>query len=264
MTRWKSARDATESAGSGYSLTRDNYFCKVWGLHKDIGDQTRANYDKPLDADRDATQFLTQRAMLRQEAQWVTDHFKTGVWGTDATGGSTFNYWDSYAISDPITDIETAKETILSQTGFEANTLVLGYTVFRWLKNHPDIVERIKYTSANVITEDIMAKYFGVDRVLVAKAVINTAAEGVTASYGFTHGKNALLLYVAPAPSILNPSAGYTFSWKGVSEGLGTNVGMTRFRMQHLRADRIECQLAWANKLVMSDLGYFFHNATQT
>ena len=50
--------DGTESAGSGYSLSTASYSSNVWALHKDIGDQVRANSDSPLDPDMDATKFL--------------------------------------------------------------------------------------------------------------------------------------------------------------------------------------------------------------
>lgn len=253
--------DATESAGSGYSLSQDNYFAEVYALHKDIGDQTRSNTDNPLNADRDATKFVTQRMMLRQEIQWAADYFKTGVWATDVVGGTNFTQWSDFAGSDPLEDIEQGKEVVLQTTGFEVNTLVMGYHVFRKLKNHPDLVDRIKYTSSDAVTTAIMARYFEVDRILIAKAIKNTAHEGQTGSYGFTAGSNAWMGYVNPTPSIMEPSAGYVFTWKGVSDGLGTNIGIQRFRMQHLRADRIEAQIAWTNKVVASDMGYFFSAA---
>ena len=250
--------DATESAGSGYNLGTDNYFAPVYAIHKDIGDQTRANADIPLNMDRDATEFVTSRLMLREEVQWVSDYFKTGVWGTDVTPA---NLWSDYTLSDPLTDIETGKEKILSTTGYEANTLVLGYQVFRQLKNHPDIVDRYKYTSAEAITEDMMAALFGVEKVLVAKAIKATNAEGQTGVYAFTHGKNALLCYSAPAPSLLAPSAGYIFAWRGVSEGLGQNIGVKSIPMPWIGATRIEGQIAFVDKVVGSDLGYFFNGA---
>lgn len=253
--------DATESAGSGYNLSQDNYFCDVYAFHKDIGDQVRQNTDSPLDPDRDATQFVTQRIMLRQEVQWTTSYFTTGIWGTDVTGGSSFTQWSDFAGSDPIEDIYTGIQTVLSNTGFEPNTLVLGYTVWRKLKNHPDFVDRVKYTSSDALTPDIFARYLDIDRVFIAKAIQNTAKEGQTASYGFVFGKSAWLGYVNPQPAIMQPSAGYVFTWKGVSDGLGTNIGITRFRMQHLRADRVEAQVAWTNKVVATDLGYFFSSA---
>lgn len=249
---------ATESAGSGYTLSTDTYSADVYAFHKDVDDQTRANSDNPLNPDRDATQFVTQRMLMRQEIQWMSDFFTTGVWATDVTGGSSFTQWSNYASSDPIADIETGKSTILASTGFLPNTLVLGYDAFRQLRHHPDIVDRIKYTSAENVTEGILARYFGVSNVYVARAVKNTGAEGAADSFSLIAGKNAALYYVAPSPGVLTPSAGYQFAWRGVSDGMGQNVGVTRFRMPELRADRIEAQMAWDNKVIASDLGYFF------
>lgn len=257
--------DATESAGSGYNLDTDTYSADVWAFHKDIGDQTRQNADAPLDMDRDATQFVTQRLMLRREIQWVSDYFTTSVWGKDYTGVASapstdeFVYWSDYANSNPLNDVEAGKEYVLSITGFIPNTLVLGYQVFRQLKHHPDIVDRVKYTSSENITEAILARLFEVDNIYVAKAIKATNAEGGTAAYSFTHGKHAWLGYVNPSPGLLAPSAGYIFAWDGVSSGLGTEIGVNRFRMEHLKADRIEAEIAFDDKVVATDLGAFFN-----
>ena len=263
--------DGTASAGSGYGLTTDNYAADVFAFHKDIGDQTRANSDNPLNPDMEATQFVTQRLLLRREVQWMTDYFGTGVWGTTVTGTTSYSpgadtyKWSDYVEttsynSNPITDIEYAKATVLSTTGYEPNTLVLGYRVFQILKSHPLLVDRYKYTQAGaIVTEDLLAQLFGVDRVLVAKSVVNTGNEGSNAqSYGFTSGDNALLCYTAPNPGLMTPSAGYTFMWTGVSGGLGSTVGVSRFRMEELKADRVEGEIAFDNKVVASDMGYFF------
>jgi hypothetical protein len=56
-------------------------------------------------------------------------------------------------------------------------------------------------------------------------------------------------------------SAGYNFVWSGVGGGLGTSSAVSRFRMDHLRADRLEIESAWDFKAVASPLGYFFSNA---
>ena len=256
--------DATETAGTGYNVGTDNYNCKVYGIHKDIGDQVVQNSDNPLNPRADATRFITQKMLLRQEAEWITDYFTTSLWGTDKTGGTNFTQWNNYATSDPIEDIELGKETILNNTGYMPNTLVIGYQAFRKLKHHPDIQDRIKYTQPvinSTIDSQLLAAMFGVERVLVAKAIRNTAVENATDSYSFFHGKHALLCYSAPSPSLLSPTAGYTFVWSGVSMGLGTNVGIKAFRMEKLSAERIEAQMAWDNKIVASNMGYFFSGA---
>lgn len=257
----KARADGEESVGSGYGLSTDSYNCITYAFHKDVGDQIRANSDSPLNPDRDATEFVTQRLILRKEKQWVSDVFTTSKWATDMTPA---NLWSDYAASNPINDIEVAKRTILLNTGYLPNTLAMGYDVFIQLKNHPDLVDRIKYTGGivdQIQTEKNLAQLFGLKNVYIAQAINNTAAEGITAVYAFTHGKHALLCYVPPNPGLLTPAAGYTFLWRGAGAGLGANATIKRFRMEERASDRIEGQMAFANKIVGSDLGYFFNGA---
>jgi hypothetical protein len=245
-----------ESAGSGYTLSNDSYFCDVFALHKDISDFDRTNTDSPLDADRNAVTFLTQAALVRKEAQWVSDYFATGIWGTDNTSTTK---WSDYVSSDPIGDLDVAKVAMLEATAQEGNTLILGLRVFNQLKNHPDIVDRIKYTSSRVVTEDVLASLFGVGRVLVPKAVSDGVAEGKTAAPALMHGKHALLLHVAPSPGLEVASAGYTFNWTGFASGFsGQGVAVSKFRMENLKSDRVEAHVAFDLKVVASQLGYFW------
>jgi hypothetical protein len=172
------------------------------------------------------------------------------------------NLWSAYGTSDPITDIETGKRTILLNTGFLPNMLVCGYDVFRYLKHHPDIVDRYKHTTAESISEDMIARVLGVDMLKVAMSVKATNVEGETAAMSFgIDSQDALLCFVQPSPGLLAPSAGYTFVWRGL---LGSTDGLRikRFRMENLAADRIEGELALDNKIVAPDLGYFFNEAT--
>ena len=248
---------ATESEGSGYGVSNASYSCDVYAFHKDVDDQTAANTDAPLDPEGDAARFVAQRMLTRLERKFMTDFFATSIWATDATPGTLWND----ALSDPIGDMDTAKEAILGVTGYDPNTLLLGYQVFRQLKNHPDIVDRIKYTTSDVVTEALLAKYFGVDRVLVSRAVYASNNEGETAAYAFAGGKHALLAYVAPSPSLLTPSAGYTFIWDNVSDGQNNVIGTVRIPIPEKRVVRVESQMAFDNKPVSTDLGYFFNGA---
>lgn len=256
--------DSEESAGGGMGLSTDSYSCDVWAFHKDVGHLTMANADAGVNIERTPTQFVTQRLLLRQEKQWVTDYFTTGVWGTDITGvtsspsASQTIYWSDFSASDPINDIETAKTAVLSTTGFMPNTLVLGYQVFAKLKQHPDLVDRIKYTQRGIVTREIMGSVFDIPNLWVAQAIQNTANEGQTGSYSFVHGKNAWLGYVNPAPEMEAPSAGYVFGWTGVSQGMGTTIGISDFYIQQLKTTRYEGEIAFDNKVVGTDLGYFF------
>ena len=251
--------DSMESAGSGYTLSTSSYFADVWAIHKDIGHQVRANSDPGLDPDRAATQFVTSRLLIRREVQWAADYFAASIWGTDLT---PTNLWSDFSgASDPINDVEVGKRTILSNTGYLPNTLVLGYQVWEKLRNHPDIIDRIKYTSAESVTTAILARVFGIERVLICQAVYASNIEGETAATGFVHGKHALLCYVNPNPGLMAPSAGYIFAWRGVSDMMGETIGISRFYMQEKKCWRVEGEIAFDDVLTGTDLGYFFSGA---
>lgn len=253
----------TESAGGGYSVSTDSYFCEPYAFHKDIDDQTRANSDD-VNLDQGAMQFVTQRILLKREKLWVTKNFQPGVWGTTITGvasapgGGQVLRWDD-ANSDPRSNVKAARRKILSTTGYKPNTLVLHYDVCDALIDHPDFVERIKYTSRESIDTDALAKIFGVDRVLVAGAIENSAKEGVSpAVMDFVYGKHAWLGYVAKSPGLMEPSAGYTFSWKYAGVPKANAVQIKRFRMEHIESERIEGAMSLDDKQVALDMGYFF------
>ena len=251
--------DGTESAGSGYGLSTDSSSASVWALHKDIGDQTRANADAPLNMDQDATRYLSQQMLIRQERDWATNYFGTSIWGTDTTPSTL---WSASSGSDPIGDVQTGINTVLTNTGYRPNVGVCSYAVFSILKNHADIVERYKYTTSESLTTTLIARTLGLDELYVMGSIVNTADEGASASYAQIGDKDMLLAYVPDSPGLMQPSAGYNFSWTGLanSGGFGTATSVSRFRMDHLRADRLEIQSSWDYKVVSSALGYFFSN----
>jgi hypothetical protein len=259
----------TESAGIGYKVdSTSNYFCDVLALHHDIDDQIRANADSPLNLDRESTLLLTMQALIYREVYFAANFLTTGIWTTDVTGVSASPttgqvlQWND-ANSTPIENVRTAKRVVAQSTGFEPNVLTLGRAVYDALIDHPDIVDRIKYATAtnnepakaNLVT---LASLFEVDEILVSNAIYNTATEGQTASHSFVAGKTALLTYRPPAPGLMTPSAGYTFSWTGYVGAQSDGQRLMRYRIEPIKSDRIEIEMAFTQGKVAADLGYFF------
>lgn len=263
---------ATQSAGGGFRLSTDNYFADVWAFHKDVDDQTRANADAILDPDRSAVQFTTQACLARRENEWATNYFGTSIWGgtdqTGVTGGSPstneFRYWNETG-STPIVDIREQKQAVSRTTGFTPNTLVLGSDVWNTLQDHADFTDRIVSGQTPggpaIVNRAVLASVLELERVLVSDAVINAGPEEGTDSIDFILGKHALLAYVAPSPAIDIPSAGYTYSWTGLFGAGATGSRIKRFRIEKESADRVECEMAWDQKVVASELGRFFDGA---
>lgn len=257
---------ATESVGGDYSVQASNpYYCKVHAFHKDVNAQERANYDEPLDADTDATDFVTGKMIIRREVEWASKYFQAGIWTTEITGVTSgpagpqaikFNL----STSDPIGVILGQALAMAGATGYKPNTLVLSPYVFVALKNHHDILDRIKYTQKGIVTADLLAQLFEVDNVYVAWGVVNAANAGAVDNINFIMGKNALLCYVNPKPGLRKPSAGYIFSWTGL-EGAGAysnRIIRLPMDMLGLGTERIEGEIAFDAKVIAQDLGCFF------
>jgi hypothetical protein len=265
----KQRAPGTESAGGGFSVSTDSYSAKVYAFHKDIDDQLRANADAPLNLDREATEYVTLKALLKREKIWTSSFFTTGKWTTDVTGAATSPgtgevlQWND-AASTPIENVRTGKATILESTGLEPNTLVLGYRTFLALVDHPDIVDRVKYSGGvgndrpAMVGINALQQLLDIERILVMKSIENTAAEDDTNVHAFIGGKHALLCHAASSPGIMTASAGYTFSWTGLIGSGNQGNRIKRFRMEHLESDRVEIQMAFDMKKVAADLGYFF------
>lgn len=255
----------TESAGGDYGVeAQDPYYCRKHAFHKDVTEEERANYDEPLDADKDATDFVSQKMLIRREMQWASNFFKAGVWGTEISGAEADGEnqaikWN-LATSNPIKDITDAAVDMAGATGFKPNTLVLSPAAFTALKNHEDILDRIKYTQKGIVTADLLATLFEVDHVHVAWAVVNTAAKGADANIGFIMGKHALLCYSNPAPALRKPSAGYIFAWTGLegSGAYGNRIVRLPMDVLGLGTERIEGEIAFDAKQVCKDLGIFY------
>jgi len=258
---------ATESAGSGFHIDNSpNYFCDRWAFHMDVDDDTRQNADDPIDLDRDATQFIMQNLLIRREKLFNSRYMVPGAWtGYTYTDGNGVlqrgdfvaqELWSSDN-SNPMAQVESIKTGMKRTTSIAPNTMIVSYDLNARLKEHPLVLERIKYTQTAIVTEELLAALFGVDKYLVASAVENSAQEGQVGQYDFMTADSMLLCYAAPAPGILKPSAGYIFSWEGQFGGSQYGSRIKTMRMEHLAADRVEGEMAFDMHQVASDLGVF-------
>ncbi len=267
--------DAAESAGGGFNLSTAGYSASVWAFHKDVGDQVRRNSDPAVDIDVMTTKKVMQTMLIRRDRFFMTKYFTSGVWGTDATGTAggqpgttTPPFWDDDANGDPFSDVAFAQTTILQNTGFMPNILLLSWNVYQALRKQPLIVDRIKYTTptfAGTITPQLLAQAFAVDRVVVSKAVYNSAGENLAAVMSFVASKSALLVYSPAQPGLMIPASGYTFGWQAFTglNSLGVRVAQIPMNWLGLGTIRNEAEMAWDMQIVGKDLGFMFNSITQ-
>lgn len=258
----------TESAGGGYEQAQATYLAKRQSVHQDVPDETRANADG-LTGDAGAQDWVTSQMWLHREIQFAQKAMTTGIWATDVTGvagvptGNQVKQWND-AASTPITDVSKWSTAMQTNTGRRATRLVMGRLVWDQLKQHPTVIDLIKYGQtpgmAAKATKEAVAALLEVDEILVMEGIYNSAKEGATPVYQFIGAKVALLVNVPARPGLRVASAGYTFSWKGLIGTVANGIRIKKFRMENLSADRIEGDMAYDQKVVAPELGVFFNS----
>lgn len=117
--------------------------------------------------------------------------------------------------SDPIGDIDTAREIIRSSCAIDPNRLVLGPAAFTALKNHPKIQKRLTITAdGKAVTAAMLAELFDVDEVVVGKALYFDEVLDDTVD---AWGNDAILAYTPEASELdrEEPAFGYTYEMEG-------------------------------------------------
>jgi len=229
------------------------------------------------------TQYVTTQGVLELELQTASLVQTSGNWTTTRAGvtsspsGSQFIQWDQ-AASQPIDDIIAYIEILRLLTGFKPNTMILPIQVMNMLRKNPQIISRITYggtmAEPTQISMQVLKDLFLIDNILVPEGVYNTAAEGQTDALTYIWGKTVWLGYVASAPSMTEPSAGYHYSWvgdttQGLPQGVAAGVGPADFgsimspeglfiryyQQNRPNAQFIESELFTTPNVVGADLG---------
>lgn len=127
---------------------------------------------------------------------------------------STAQWSDFSGTSNPINNIETAKDAVRAATGKRANTVVMGAAVMSKLRQHPVVVDRMKHTGRDVAKAEILAALFGVQRVLVGDAIYSNDAG---TAFTDVWGKDVVVAYteLGSVADMGAPSYGYTYTLDG-------------------------------------------------
>jgi hypothetical protein len=247
----------------GYKAGKDSYHAEEWALEHTIDDRERANAAGELDLDESGVMLLEGKQLIRQDRIWAEQVFEEGVWLTDLDGATDFDPFNE-AASDPVSLIDTKKTAMAQATGFMPNTLVLGANVNTAIRSNPAMVDRVKYTQTGIITAQLLAALFEVDRVMVARSVYNAAEEGAEDDFEFIVDPNAFWMgYIEPTPRLNAPTAIARFGWTGLIPGAMNAQGgvITRGRDSRAYTDWIHSRNAFDIKRIATDLGMYFKNA---
>lgn len=244
-------------AEGGLELSNTSFFCDNVAESFPIPRETAQNQDAAIRLEESGAEWLAIQFALHREISLATAIMDASAWTSDTTlaGGSQ---WSDFANSDPIGDVQTGIQAVETLTGEVPNVMLIGKTVWDKLKTHPDIIDRFKHTTSAVPTTDMVAALLEIDRILVGRAVKNTAEEGANFVGAYIWPKNALLMKVMPGAGLMDPSAGKTFIWRRVS-GLTTEISKVPEDLR--KRDVLLGDQAFDQKVTAADSAYEIINA---
>jgi hypothetical protein len=229
----------------GLAVSTDTYYAREHSLQIPVTDEERENVDSPLAPDRDATETVTSKIMLGREVAIKTLVTATANYGSGlSTTLSGAAQWNSanYATSDPISDLRTGKVAVHARIFQEPNTLVVPYQVMAALEDHPDFLERVKYSERAIFSPELLSAILGFNSVVVPGVGFNSANPGATPTLGYLWGKDVIMAWVPGRAGLKIPAFGYEFTW-------GTQY-VDRWREEPRKSDLIRASRRYDLKLV--------------
>jgi len=254
--------DGAESNQATFNVTTSSYVLTEHALHDDVTDRQRKNADMAIKPEIDVTEDLMRKIQIRREVDLMGLIQTPLNWGNVTSLTSTLAWSQNTTLSNPITLLDSVSSVVLQQSGKNPNVLALADASYKSAKEHISVLDRIKYTSPDSVTPQLMARLFGVNTVAVSQAIRYTGEEGIaetTTSQSFIMTDTAFLAYIEPIPKLKMVSALTTF-W---SNDGGSEVIVKKWREEKLGADRIEASVMFQHRAIASDAAALIVNTNQ-
>lgn len=198
------------------SRSKGSYNCQPRALKNHVEAITLRNQVAPLDEMVDLTEATSELIALDRELRIATvmttssNYFSGNV--QTITAGSR---WDDAGGGNPILNIQTAIASLWHGRGPSKVYGWCSLPVWNALARNTQILDLFKYsgTTPGLAQPDQIAKYFGLDGILVSKARQDTANSGQSAAYSRIWSPSASafgVCRVSERASLRNVAFGYT------------------------------------------------------
>lgn len=251
--------DGAESNRASFNLSTATYNLEFHGIHEDITDRQLRNVDKAIKLESDVTEFLTNIVLLRRELDLQAIVQTATNWANATSLTSTLAWSANTTTSNPITFVDSATSVVLLNSSKRPNRMVMNDVVFNHVKEHTSIVDRIKYTSADSVSPQMVARLFRIENILIPEVSYNTADEGLADSMTRVWNDTVWLGYVEPSPGLKKVSALTTF-WQNQT---GVPYAVKKWREEKIESTRIEVNAGFQNKILASDCAYIIVDTVQ-
>ena len=191
------------------------YKTKAYGMKSLVTRKEMQRSDKPVDADKDTMQALTEIIAVDREIRVATAMLNTTTFTSVTLVGAT--QWTAKATSTPVDNLETAVVAVRNASGMLPNAIIADWEVFFRLANHPDVMAANNLVGKGPLKREtvlqVIADWLGINPI-VGSAMYNTAKEGAIASLSTTWANDVFIGYINPKPSLKCQTCAMTFELK--------------------------------------------------
>lgn len=151
-----------------------------------------------LDLQQEAVLGTMDSILLSVESEQAAVLTNTANYDPSHVEAALTNKWDDFVNSTPIVDVDNWRSVVRSDCGHYPNRAIIGAKLFDTVKNHPQVLDRIKHTSRDSITVDMVGAIFNfAPGELKLGESIKDNGSGVLEDIW---GDRLIMGYVAPVP----------------------------------------------------------------
>ncbi|MHA1170139.1 MAG: hypothetical protein ACTSRU_20110 [Candidatus Hodarchaeales archaeon] len=229
QSNWRPGTTANEIVP--YVASTSTYTCNKKKLKALVTDDEIKQADKPIQPMARTTKKIKDN--IDTELEYLLAAALQDTSSNFSNANGTVSYAWSSDTATIFTDVKDAKSSIRKNAMVEANFMVINPDDFDNVIDNADIKDRVKFTDGNPITEQRLASLFGLQKVIVPKAVYNTTDRGQTDSMSYCFGSGKVFIGYAPSStSLWEPSVGYIIAEKLYG---GKNVRVRKYRPEEDR-----------------------------
>jgi hypothetical protein len=217
-------------------------------MELDYSDADEGNYIK---YQTKITQDLKDVLALGKEKQAADLALNVSSYGSSAYNSETTPF--SSGTTDPISIVKSCMEDLRSKIGRKPNTALISAKVYSALLDHPQVIERVKYSGMRKVNTTILSELFDIPVIKIGYA---QQLDG-NGAFSDIWGDNIVLAYVDEAEktkrSEFNPSYGYTFQKSGKPE-------VDTYYKNGGKVQVLRCTDNYSLKVTCQDAGFLIYN----
>lgn len=244
-----------------HEFTQASFSAREFALNHQVTweerDEARVN-NVPFEPYEEATNIVTEKIALRREIT-VANAVRSTANLTQNTTLSGTAQWNDYTNSDPVGVVQAGQAAIRASIGRYANLAIIPDPVYQKLLFHTKLLNLMSTAATRMVTDDFLRTIFQVDRILVPRAISNTANPGQTFQSSDIWGKDVILAFVNPNPGLRSTTLGLTFR---VRYQTAQSAEVRRWTEQDKKADFVEAGVTEDRaRFVVPGAGYLVKNA---